>query len=167
MQVLFNLNIKIKKVIFLIIIIIIAILETTILDYFKIFGVKPDLFLVTVVIAGLSFDLRWAVFFAILAGILKDLFGANALYINTFLFPFYSLLTLRLSKKISIDNNFFCTAFIFSVAIMNSIIRAIFGSLENFTVIPVGIYLRIIILESFYTAAASFLIFEAIGYFTK
>jgi len=149
----------VKKLIFIFTIIIFAIFEVTILDYFKIFNVKPNILLILVVGLSLSLELRWAINFAVLCGILKDIFSINTFGINTLLFPLWSFLTIELSKKISIDNNFIRAIIIFIIVILNNIItRLILSYLGK--IIPMGIFLRITCLESLYTALISPLIFK-------
>lgn len=148
-----------KKLIFIFTIIIFAIFEVTILDYFKIFNVKPNILLILVVGLSLSFELRWAIFFSALCGILKDIFSINTFGINTLLFPLWGFLTIELSKKISIDNNFIRIIIIFIIAVLNNIItRLILSYLGK--LIPVGIFLRITFSESLYTALILPLIFK-------
>ncbi|MEI6631983.1 MAG: rod shape-determining protein MreD, partial [bacterium] len=81
-----------NKTIFLLSIALLALLQATVLDYLKFFWVKPDLLLAVVVIASLSFRMRWAILSAFLAGFLKDVMGVYPFGINTIFFPLYSLL---------------------------------------------------------------------------
>lgn len=149
-----------RKRFFLLIIVILALLQVTILNYFKIFGVKPDLLLISAVVAGLfSSDLKWVLFLSVFCGILKDALATNAFGINTLLFPLWSFLMMKLSKKISIDNNFIPAVLIFIIRVFDYIIARLiflfFGS-----TIPIGIFLRIVFLESLYTALVSPLLFK-------
>lgn len=137
-----------------------ALLQVTLLNYFKFFGVKPDLILVSVVFFSLFFEIKWAVFFTVAAGILKDIFSAGAFGINTILLPLWAILIIRLAKEISIDNHYICALLIFiSVMVNGIIIRLVSLYLGNF--IPFGIFLKIVFLESIYTAAVSPLVFRA------
>ena len=149
-----------RKRFFLLTIVILALLQVTILNYFKIFGVKPDLLLIGAVVAGLfSSDLKGVLFLSVFCGILKDALSTNAFGINTLLFPLWGFLALRLSKKISIDNNLIRAALIFIISVFNFVtarlIFLFFGS-----TIPMGIFLRIVFLESLYTALVSPLVFK-------
>lgn len=148
-----------KKGAALLIIIILAILQVTVFNYFRVFSVKPDLLLIIVVLAGLSFGLREALFFSILAGILKDIFSINAFGINTLLFPLWSFLTIKLSREVSLENNFIRAVLVFIMVVLNDIAaRLINLTLGNF--IPMGIFLRVTFLESLYTALVSLLVFR-------
>jgi len=139
-----------------------SILQVTLLDYLKVFGVKPDLLLICVVIASVSLELKWVLFFAIFSGFLKDIFAPGAFGINILMLPLWGFLTRQLSKKISIDNDSRRMVLIFVIVIFNDIAsRMIFLFLGNPS-ISLGIFLRIIILESLYTALVSPLVFRII-----
>lgn len=150
-----------KKWIFLLIVILLGIFQVTILDCFKVVGIKPDLLLISIVIASLTFHFRWVLILSVFAGILKDAFSINTFGLNTLLFPLWSFLIIKLSKKISIDNNFIRAAVVFVIVIFNDIIiKLIFLFLGN--LVPVGIFLRIIFIESLYTALICPLVFKVI-----
>lgn len=150
-----------RKWLFLPILIICGIFQATVLDHLRIFGVKPDLILVGVVAASLSSDLKWALFLSIAAGILKDSLSANTFGINTLLFALWSFLIIKLSRNISLDNNFLRAALVFVVIVTNGIIiRLLYFFLGRF--IPPGIFLRTLFLEALYTAAVLPLVFKAI-----
>jgi rod shape-determining protein MreD len=141
----------VKNLIFIAIIIIFGLLQTTILNYINIFNVKPDLLLISVIIASLFFEPGWAIFLSIFSGILKDIFSVNAFGMYTTLFFIWSFLIIKLSRKISFDNDYIKLALLSIVAILNNIIiRLIFLFLGNF--ISWGIFSRITLIESLYTA---------------
>lgn len=147
---------------FLAAIILACVLEVTSLNYFRVFNVSPQLLLVAVVVASLAFDLKWALFFSILSGILKDIFCPESAAFNTLLFAFWSFLIVRLSRKISVDNNFIRVALLFIITILNNIlVKLSFVYLGKF--IPLGIFLRTTFLESLYTVFVSVLVFKIIG----
>jgi rod shape-determining protein MreD len=140
-----------KKWFLLGLILILVFLEVTILNYFRIFNAKPDLLLIVVIIVSLVFDLRWALIFSILSGVLKDIFSTNLFGINAVLFPLWSLLIIKLSKRISIDNNFISCALIFSISLFTAILtRLICAYLGKF--VPLGTFFTIAFLDSLYTA---------------
>lgn len=140
-----------KNFIFIAAIIILALLQATILNYVNIFNVKPDLLLISVIIASLFFQPLWAISLSIFAGVLKDIFSVNAFGLNSILFFLWSFLIIKLSRKISFDSNYVRLVLIFIIAIVNNIItRLIFLFLGNF--ISLGLFLRIAFIESLYTA---------------
>lgn len=151
-----------KKWAFLAAIILASVLEVTALNYFRIFNVKPQLLLVAVVAASLAFDLKWALFFSILAGILKDVFCPETAAFNTLLFAFWSFLIVRLSRKISVDNNFIRAALLFIITVLNNIfVKLSFVYIGKF--IPLGVFLRTSFLESLYTVLVSVLVFKILS----
>jgi len=151
----------VKKWFFLLITVIMGLLQVSVLDYFKLFGVKPDLLLICMVLASLYFELKWALCLSIFAGILKDIFSANIFGINILLFPLWSFIIIKLSKNIPVDNNVIRTLLIFLVVILNNIfIRAIFLFLGK--PISWGVSLRVASLESLYTALVVPLAFKII-----
>lgn len=150
-----------KKWFFLLIILIAVIFDTAILSHLRIFNVNPNLLLIIIVAASLCFELRWALFFSILAGALKDIFCANAIGINVLIFALLSLLVIKLSREIPIDNNLTFAALIFiAVFLSDIIIRLAYVYLGKY--IPLGIFLRIAFLESLYTMLISPLVFKII-----
>jgi len=141
----------VKKLIFISVIIIFVLLEATVLNCVNVFNVKPDLLLACVIIASLFLEPAWAIFLSIFAGILKDIFSVNAFGMNTILFFLWSLLIVRLSRKITFESNYIRLALVFIIAVLNNIvIRLVFLFLGNF--ISWGIFLRITFIESLYTA---------------
>ena len=140
-----------KNFIFIAIIIIFGLLQATVLNYINIFNVKPDLLLISVIIASLFFEPTWAISLSIFAGILKDVFSVNAFGMHTILFFLWSFLIIKLSRKITLDDNYIKLVLIFIIAILNNIIiRLIFLFLGNF--ISLGLFLRITFINSLYTA---------------
>ncbi len=140
-----------KKFLFFLIIIISGLLQVTILNYFKIFNIKPDLFLICAVIASLTFELKWALTFSLFAGLLKDVFAIYSFGINSALFILWSFLIIRLNREISLENNVLRAGLVFIVAFLQSVISGLIYIYSG-SFVPLGIVLRIIILQSIYTA---------------
>ncbi len=92
-----------RNLFFLAVVLFLGILQVAFLDYVKFFGVKPDLLLAGAISASLAFSSGWALFFSIFCGLLKDIYGPGPFYINTLLFPFWSLLIIKFSRKVSLD----------------------------------------------------------------
>jgi len=150
---------RMKKIIFLLLIIILGILQVTIFNNLRIFNVKLDLLLMSVVMASLIFTARWALVFSVFAGFLKDVFAAGTFGINILLFPLWSLLLTKLTKEISIENNYLRVALTFMVTLMHNIISGlIFFYLGNF--ISLGICLRVVFVGATYSALAFLLLYR-------
>lgn len=140
-----------KKLIFAASIVISALLQTTILNRISIFNVKPDLLLICVIIASLFFSAGWAAFFSILAGALKDITCVNTFGLFTLLFFIFSFLIIKLSRKISFDNDYVKLALVVILVLLNGIVmRLLFLMSGKF--ISLGIFLRIVTVDSLYTA---------------
>lgn len=148
-----------KKWIFLLIIVILGALQVTILDYLRIFHVRPDLLLITLVVASLNFDLRRAIIFGLFAGIIKDVFGAGTFGLNTLLFPLWSFLLFKLSRQISVDDDLIRMGL---VAVLVIVHNTVFGIIliSQGELISFGIYLRIVIVETILTTLVSPLVFR-------
>jgi rod shape-determining protein MreD len=153
------LALKMRHWIFLIIIIVFGLLQATLLDYFKIFGIKPDLLLISVVYASVVFEFRRAFALSLFAGIFKDVFGVSPLGINTLMFGLLSLAIIRLNREITIDYNLIRVGLIFIVCLIQNIIM---GLLLVYLGKPVslGIILRIVSVGPIYTALVSLLVLK-------
>jgi len=152
----------VKKRLFLAVIFTALILELSVLDYFKIFGVKPNLFLIVVVMASLFFEFYWALLFSFICGVLKDTFSINVFGANTLIFLSLSLLVWWLSKKISIENNFIRALAVYVIAILSGIFSKLINSFGG-NYLPVGIFLKVLFIEALYTAIAAWLVFRIPG----
>lgn len=140
-----------KSLRFVVLTIILVLFEVVALDYLKFFSIKPDLLLAIVLIWAVFLRSTDAFKLGILAGFLKDLFSENILGINTLLFPFWVVVTLKLSKRIALDNRLIQMILVFIVSILTNIIYRLVIIFMG-TYIPWVISLRIIILSSLYTA---------------
>jgi rod shape-determining protein MreD len=129
-----------------------ALLQVSVLHYFRLFGVKPDLFLICVVVVSLYFEVEYALLISFLCGVLKDIFSISPFGLNTFLLPVISFLVMKISRKLALDNTPVICAAVFLLAVLYDILsRIALGYLG--TVVPFWAFLRITLLESLYTAA--------------
>jgi rod shape-determining protein MreD len=153
-----------KNIIFLLAAIFsVTILQVTAVNCLKIFGVRPDLLIAFVVLASIRLNWKTALLFSVLAGLLKDLFGAAGSGLNIFLMPLWGYLILKISKKVSIDDPIgICTA-AFLAALLNGIAsRLLYSFLGKY--IGLGIFLRIAFIEPLYTALSLLVFFKAADY---
>lgn len=140
-----------KKFIFFLALLLAGLLQVTILNYFRVFTIKPSLLLIFVVLAGLTFELKWALAFALCAGIFKDIFSISAFGINTALFLLWSFIIVRLNREISIENNALRCALVLAVTFLHDLfVGLIYVYSGNY--VPLGIFLRIITLQPIFTA---------------
>jgi rod shape-determining protein MreD len=141
-----------KKWVLFLVIFACALLQSTALNSLRFFGVKPDLLLICVVIASLKFELKWALIFSVLAGLFKDVLAVQPFGFNVILFGLWSVLIIRLKRDISFDNLYMVVALMGVVALAHHLLVGLaLVYLGNF--IPLGIFVRIVIIETFYTAA--------------
>jgi len=151
-----------KKWVFFLVIFVCALLQPTVLNSIRFFGVKPDLLLICVVIAALEFELKWALIFSVLAGLFKELLGVQPSGFNAIMFGFWSLLIIRLKRDVSFDNLYMVIALTAVVTLVHHLLVGLalvyFGSF-----IPLGIFVRIIIIETFYTVLCLPLLKKAVS----
>ncbi len=131
-----------------------VIIQIGLLDKIRLFNVKPDLILIIMVLASLVFDTWRALIFGLFCGVFKDVFGSALFGANTALFAALCLLILRLSREISIDNGYLKVALIFIVSLAHNIAMGIIA-ISLGASIAFGIFLKIVVLGSVYTAAVS------------
>jgi len=152
-----------KILIFSAVIIFFCFFQSTILNSIKVFGVKPDLLMICVIVGSVFWGWQPALFFSLLAGLGKDIFGMEALGVNLLLFPLWAYLVYSLSKKVTLDYDLVLVVLVFVAVFLNDIlIRFIFLFFKKF--ISLGIFLRITFIESLYTALALPLVLKALGY---
>lgn len=143
------------------IIIILALVQVTILDYFKVFNVKPDLLLICTIAGALFFEFKPAILLALLAGALKDVFSVDTSIRDMLLFAFWVYLIKELGKRVPLENTSVRVFLVIAALIFSALInRGI--SLYALNPIPLGVFLRSIFLESLYTGLVSLMFFKLI-----
>lgn len=135
----------------LVITLILGICQLTLLDILRIFGIKPDLLLVTVVIAGLFLKTRLAVIFGVFVGIFKDIFSLTSFGLNVLLFSLWGFLVAKISRKLSIEDNLPAAILVLIIALLQNIASGL-AFIYSGGFVPCGIFLRIVLLGSLYTA---------------
>ena len=148
-----------KKWLFLFGLVILATLQLTWPVFLSFFNCKPDLLLIFALAAVFYLDFKIALVFSILAGLTKDAFLPTPLALNTILVSMWSYLVYRLSRQISTDNDVVRLVLVLTVALLNNIIIGL-QILNSGNIIPVGIFLRNLIVLSVYTSALSPLVFK-------
>ena len=142
-----------KKWIFLCFILLAVLLEASVLNYFKIFYAKPALVFACVVLSALYLDTKYALMLAVFAGILQDTFGIAAYGIHTLLYPACVFLIIKLTSKVSLDNNYLLTGLLVILLIINDISARLILISSGNAVPALGIFLRIAFFRLIYTAA--------------
>ncbi|MBU4419078.1 MAG: rod shape-determining protein MreD [Candidatus Omnitrophica bacterium] len=148
-----------KKLNFLLVIVILATVELNWPNFLNFFYCKPDLLLIFMVALVFYTDFKTALIFGILAGLVKDVFLPWAQAINTVCFSIFSYAVYRLSRQISTEEDYLLWAIVLVVALLNNFIIGL-QSVTTGNIIPAGIFLRNLIIASVYTTALSPLIFK-------
>lgn len=138
------------------------ILDLTLLDHIKIFGVKPDLVLISVVFFGLFLGRRMGIETGFVAGFLKDIFALDYFGINAFVIALTGLIAGILGAKFSRESRrtqvllvIFLTAFSMTI---HFILASIFSKGLNFgfggyligSIIPSSLYNAILSIPIFF-----------------
>jgi len=148
-----------KKLFFLLTIIILATLGLNWPNFLNFFYCKPDLLLIFMVSLVFYTDFKTALLFGILAGLAKDVFLPWTLAMNTVCFGIWSYLIYLISRQISTEEDYVCWAIVLAVALLNNFIIGL-QSVASGNIMPPGIFLRNLIMVSVYTTALAPLIFK-------
>jgi len=148
-----------KKLFFLLTIIILATFGLNWPNFLNFFYCKPDLFLIFMVALVFYTDFKTALLFGILAGLVKDVFLPRGIAINTICFSIGSYLIYRFNRQVSIEDGYVRLVIVLVTALLNNFIIGL-QSVATGNIIPPGIFLRNLIIVSVYTAALSPLIFK-------
>lgn len=133
--------------------------QVTLLNYARLFGLKPDLLLICAILASLIFEQRLAFVFSVSCGLFKDAFNASTFGLNIILFSFWSLLIVKVSREISLDDEYRRAGLVLVIALLQNSFTGIMLMMAG-EMISLGIFLRIALLGSFYTALVSLLVFR-------
>ncbi len=150
-----------KKLLLFSIIVALAVLQVTVLDVIRVWGVKPDLLLIAMIISALSFDFKWAMSFAFICGALKDIFFAMRFGVNAVLFTLLAFSIYKLSRRIFIEDELSCFILAFAVAFANNLVLFIVFLFKSISVAPVSFF-RIGLFGSIYTALLFFVVYRLV-----
>jgi rod shape-determining protein MreD len=148
-----------KKLFFLLAIVILATIELNWPSFLIFFYCKPDLLLIFMVALVFYTDFKTALIFGVLAGLAKDVFLPWGTAINTICFGIWSYSVHRLSRQVSTEEVYVRLAIVLAVVLLNNFIIGL-QSVASGNIIPPGIFLRNLIIVSIYTSALSPLIFK-------
>ncbi len=148
-----------KKWLFFLLTFFLGIIQVSPLGFLTPFNIKPDLLLISALTAVFLFEFRFALILSVFCGLFKDVFLVYPFTLNTFSFALWSCLVYRAAKEISTENMLVKAGIVFLVALLQNIITGVAGSYSGIT--PIGIYLRVVLFSSIYTAAVSPLVFKA------
>jgi rod shape-determining protein MreD len=134
----------------LLLLFLIALLQSTLLNYFRIFNVKPDAILAALILFVAFFDLRWLAAFAFLGGIFRDIFSALPFGFNTIICILWVILANRISRRLSIENNVIRSCLLCLIILLNNLtMQSILFVLGK--PVSLGVFSRIVFIESIFT----------------
>jgi len=151
-----------KKLFFLLSIVALATLELNWPPALKFFYCQPDLLLIFSLALVFYQDFKTALFFAVLSGLIKDVFIPQTLALNAICFGVFSYALYRLRRQISTDEPYVRWGIVFLVTLLTNIILGLQILATGVIISPV-IFLRNLIITSVYTMLLSPLVFK----FTK
>jgi rod shape-determining protein MreD len=140
-----------KHVWYILLLALCFLLQVTVLNYFRSSYVVPDLLFMFVFLASISFPFRPALFLSVACGFLADMAGTGSFGIHLVLFPLWSVLVVRLSKRIVLDNLLFSSLAVGVLAFLNAVCIWAFLRVQG-SAIPWSAFLRTTVIESFYAA---------------
>jgi len=134
-----------------------ALLQVSLLDYFRFFQVKPDLLLVSVFLGSLFLEPKAAVILGAAAGLFKDIFSLTPPGLNALLFLAWVILVIKLTRRVSLEDNLSRAILILAIALLNNAASGM-TLIYAGAYLPLGIFLRIVVISSVYTALVFYLI---------
>lgn len=149
-----------KRAFFFIMIACAGLIQLTLLDSFKVFGVKPDLLLAAVLTASFMLRLRYALILGFICGVFKDSFLPPSAGLNTALFLLWSYLVNRLSTQISTEHILVRVLVVLALSILHNLICGLSGIYSG-SIVPFGIFFKILLISPLYTVLAALLFLKA------
>ena len=151
-----------KKIITLIIIgvfLIIYFLQTNLFSWFNLASIKPNLFVILVLIIGLFSGESKGVTFGILFGVSLDFFIGKSTGISGIMLGIVGFLAGYLDKNFSKDSRFTMIIMIILSTCLYEIGSFIFHYFVNEANIPVGIVIKILIIENLFNVILTIIIY--------
>ncbi len=148
-----------KKILIILAIILLATLQLNWPNFLYFFRCKPDLLLIFAVALVFYTDFKFALFCGILSGLAKDVFLPWGLGVNTLLFSIWVYGVSRLNRQISADEPYVRPVVVLACSLLNNLIIGLHGVSAG-NIMPLGIFLRQLILVSLYTTLVSPLVFK-------
>lgn len=155
-----------KNWLFLAAIFLSVLISAALLDYFSFFHVKPDLLLICAVAAAVYLPKRSALFFCFLSGLAKDIFSVNNFAANTVLFCLWGWLIIRLSKEFNLEDKYILLGLVAAASLLTNISSRVFFFYASKQV-PLGIFLRITVIDCLYTTLIAWLVLNSVPYWNK
>lgn len=143
------------------------ILQTTILDYVAVQGIKPDLVMLLVALAGFLLGTREGAFLGFVAGIIEDLFSGSYIGLNALSKMAAGYLAGVVGERFYKENIVVATGATFFSAMAGLAVNYLLLLYLDIYVNPIYALLRVALPTAFYTAALSPFIFGRIMRFIQ
>lgn len=134
-----------------ILVFIFGLLQAVFPENAKLFSAAPDLLLILVFIFGLTLNFWQAFLLGAISGIIKDSFSLSPLGFNALVFSGWAAFIYYISRRVSIEDFISRSLVLLSVALVNNILLGLF-LIYSGSLIPLGIFLRLVTVSSLYTA---------------
>lgn len=134
----------------LLILLIIALLQSTLFNYFRILNVKPDIILAALIMFVPFFSLGWSVVFAFSGGVFRDLFSILPFGFNACFCILWIILVKQIFRRLSAENNLIRNCLLCLIILLNNLtMQSILFVLQR--PLNLGIFSRIVSIESILT----------------
>ena len=125
---------------------IIAVLQSTLLNHFRVFNVKPDIILVALIISVSFFDFKWSMVFSFLVGIFRDSFSILPFGLNTIICILWVFLAKQIYRRLSTEDKLISYAVPCMIVLLNNLTLQVILFLLGKT-IALSIFAKVVILE--------------------
>ncbi|MDP6809018.1 MAG: rod shape-determining protein MreD [Desulfobacterales bacterium] len=145
--------------IFLLVVIVLLLVQTTILEIFSLGGVTPDLALIFVVYCGVHFQRSGGIGAGVIVGFVQDCLSGGLLGINTLSKGLAGLFFSVLKDKIVVEGFIPISFFLFSASLVDGMIYFIVSSSLTAAQIKEGLLLFHMFVFGIYNSAVGLLLF--------
>lgn len=154
---------KILTILLLIVIfLIIYLVQSNFFSWFNLAGVMPNLFIIFVLIIGLFSGEERGITFGIIFGISLDFFIGKNVGISGIMLGIIGFLGGYLNRNFSKDSRVTMIIMIILTTLLYEIGSYLFNSFINDASIPIGILIKLLIIESFYNTVITIILYPLI-----
>ncbi|MFA5320635.1 MAG: rod shape-determining protein MreD [Candidatus Omnitrophota bacterium] len=134
----------------------------------KLFGVKPDLLILTALMAAVFFRSGWALLYAVTSGLIKDSLVVSSFWVPYSLtFAVWALVARGISRRIVIDKWWLRFLLVFCLVNLDNLTGRIWSLLSGGTVVRLYMFIKVSLLESALTALCAAVFFGWYPVFQK
>ncbi|MFC1658085.1 rod shape-determining protein MreD [Candidatus Omnitrophota bacterium] len=144
------------------ILLVAALLQSTLFNYFRILNVKPDVILAALIMLIPFFSSGWSFALAFISGVFRDIFSLLPFGFNVFLCILWVILARQVFRRLSFENKLIRNCLLCLVVVLNNLIlQSLFFILDK--PLSLGIFLRILVLESIFTLVLAMPIYRLLA----